>query len=155
MDGVRAQRLAPVAPRRPQRDNGPREVDRQNEPDDREDPPGGVDRVLGATRQAHHCKSGDRDADEREHRRLTERGKMLRLAVAVLMPLVGRADGDADREERQQRGDEVGARVQCLGDEPEAAARQARAELERDEGSRCANRNERRAALRGHARKAR
>ena len=79
---------------------------------------------------------------------------MLGLTVAVLMPLVGRATGDADREEREQGGDEVGARVQSLGDEPEAAAREARAELERNEGSRRADGDERRAALRGHARKA-
>ena len=39
---------------------------------------------------------------------------------------VCRTARDADREERQQRGDEVGARVQRLRDEAERAARKAR-----------------------------
>jgi hypothetical protein len=111
--------------------------------------------MLVGPREARDGESRNRDADEREHRRLGQRGKMLRLAVPVLMALVGWAAGDADREKRQQRCDEIGARVQGFGDKPEAAARQARAQLQRDEGPRRADRNERRAALRRHAPKAR
>ena len=155
VERVRAQRLAPVAPGRPQRDDGSPEVDRQHEPDDREDPPSRIDDALRRPSEACQRESGDRNADESEHRRLEERCEMLGLSVPVLMLDVRRPAGDADREEGQQRGDEVGARVQRLGDEPEAAAREARAELQRDECSRRADRNERRAALRGHAPKVR
>ena len=80
---------------------------------------------------------------------------MLRLAVPVLMAAVGGAARDADREERQQRRNEVGAGVERLGDETEAAARQAGAQLERHESRRRADRDERGAALRRHAAKAR
>ena len=67
----------------------------------------------------------DADRDEHERCRLGERREMLRLPVTVRVAAVGRPDRDADGEERQQRGDEVGARVHRLGDEPEAAAREA------------------------------
>src|SRR4051812_15577317 len=46
---------------------------------------------------------------------------------------VGRALGDADREERQQRGHEVGAGMQGFGDEAEASGDEAGGKLERDE----------------------
>jgi hypothetical protein len=39
---------------------------------------------------------------------------MLGLPVPVLVPLVRRPSRDADREEREQGGDEVGARVERL-----------------------------------------
>ena len=93
----------------------------------------------------------DGDADEREHSRLRQCGEVLGLPVPVLVPFVGRPAGDADREEREQRGDEVGAGVQRLGDQPEAAADQAGAELERGEHRRRADRDERGPALRRHA----
>ena len=50
---------------------------------------------------------------------------MLGLAVSVLVPGVGGPRGDADGEEGEQRGDEVGARVDGLGDE----AKRPRAEI--------------------------
>ena len=43
---------------------------------------------------------------------------MLRLAVAVLVARVGGPGRDADREEREQRGDEIRARVERLGEQP-------------------------------------
>ena len=61
-----------------------------------------------------------------EDRRLRERRRVLGLPVAVRMAAVGRTDGDADREEREQRGDEVGPGVGGLREEPEAAGGQAR-----------------------------
>jgi hypothetical protein len=42
------------------------------------------------------------------------------LLVPVLVADVGGPQGDAEREEREQRGDEVGAGVRGLGDEAEA-----------------------------------
>ena len=55
-----------------------------------------------------------------EDRGLAERGEVLRLAVPVLVAEVGRARRDADREERQQRRDEIGARVRRLREQAEA-----------------------------------
>jgi hypothetical protein len=44
---------------------------------------------------------------------------VLGLPVAVLMRDVGRPHRDADGEERQQRRDQVGARMRRFGDEAE------------------------------------
>ena len=76
---------------------------------------------------------------------------MLGLAVAVRVAPVGGLHGEADGEEREQRGDEVGARVQRLGDEAEAAARKARAELDEHQRDGRTHGHERGAPLRGHA----
>ncbi len=54
------------------------------------------------------------------------------------------------REERQQRGDEVGPRVERLRDQSEAAARQAGAQLERDQRQGGDHGDEGCAPLRGH-----
>jgi hypothetical protein len=56
---------------------------------------------------------------------------------------VGRADGDADGEECQERGDEIRARVGGLGDEAEAVGREAHAQLQDDERRRGSDRDER------------
>jgi hypothetical protein len=80
---------------------------------------------------------------------------VLGLAVAELVRDVGRPRRDAKREVGEQRGDEVGARVRRLGDEPEAVGRQADAELEHDERRGGADRDERGTTLRAHAAKAR
>ena len=89
-----------------------------------------------------------KQAGQDEDRRLGESREVLRLAVAVLVPDVGGADRDADREERQERRDEVGARVQRLRDEPEAVRGEACAELERDERDGRDHRDERGTSLR-------
>ena len=75
---------------------------------------------------------------------------MLGLAVAVLVRDVRGADGDTDREEREQRRNEVGSGVQRLGDQAEAVRRQAGAELERDEHDGRDHRDERCSPLRMH-----
>src|SRR6476646_846321 len=93
----------------------------------------------------------DEAARGNENGRLGERGKMLRLAVAVLVRHVCRADGDTDREEREQRRNQIGPGVQCLGDQSEAVRRQAGAELERDEHDGRDHRDERRSPLRMHS----
>ena len=71
------------------------------------------------------CLPGDEEARHDEDRGLGERREVLCLAVPVLVSRVGRPGRDADGEERQQRRDEVGAGVQRLRDEPEAAAGEA------------------------------
>ncbi len=58
---------------------------------------------------------------------------MLSLAVPVLMAGIRRPYRDADGKERQERRDEIRARVDRLGDETEAVRREAGRELERDE----------------------
>src|SRR4051794_25915643 len=75
---------------------------------------------------------------------------MLRLAVAVLVRHVCRADRDTDGEEREQRRNQIGSGVQRLGDQSEAVRRQAGAELERDEQDGRDHRDERRSPLRMH-----
>jgi hypothetical protein len=98
-------------------------------------------------------EAGDREAGDHEDRRLCESGEVLRLAVTVLVAGVGRPHRDADGEEREQRGDEVGARVERFRDEPETAAGDARRELQRDESRRGQHRDERDPPLRVHARR--
>ena len=88
--------------------------------------------------------------DEREHRRLEQSRQVLRLPVPVLVRLVGRPAGDAEREEREQRRDEIRPRVQRLRDQAERAARDAGRELERDQGAGRPDRDERRPTLRVH-----
>ena len=73
---------------------------------------------------------------------------MLGLAVPVVVLLVGRADRDADREQRQQRGDEIGRGVRGLGEERDRAGGEAGAELERDEERRRGDAEQRRPAPR-------
>ena len=79
-------------------------------PDDEERVPG---RVHGraAVDEPRDRVPDDEDAGDDEDRALGERGEMLGLPVAVLVARVGGAHGDADGEERQQRGDEIRARV--------------------------------------------
>ncbi len=86
-----------------------------------------------------------------EERRLGERREVLGLAVPVLVALVGRLRRDADREEGQQRGDEVGAGVDRLGDEAEAVRGEADRELQRDERAGGDDRDERGAPLRAQS----
>ena len=50
-----------------------------------------------------------------------ERRQVLGLAVAVLVVAVGRPDRHPHRVQGQQRGDQVGARVDRLGDERRAS----------------------------------
>ena len=76
---------------------------------------------------------------------------MLGLAVAVEVAGVGGLRRDADREERQQRRDEVRARVGGVGHEAEAPGGEPDRELQADEDGGRDDGRERGAALRGHA----
>ena len=150
VDRVRAQGLAAVLASRAKRDDGAGEVDREHDRHDDEQPPRRVDRVARPSREPRDRERRDGDADEREHGRLRQRGEVLGLSVPVLVPFVGGPAGDADREEREQRGNEVGAGMQRLGDESQAAADEAGAELQCGEHRRRADRDERGPALRRH-----
>src|SRR6185312_6057522 len=85
-----------------------------------------------------------------EDRGLTERGQVLRLAVAVRVARVGRTDGDPEREEGQERRHEVGAGVHRLGEETEAVRGDAGEELDGDQDARGDDRDESGAALGAH-----
>ena len=63
---------------------------------------------------------------------------------------VGRADRDADREEREQRGDEVGARVQRLRDRPRLPDASPAPSLSAISAPAASDRDERRSPLRAH-----
>ena len=81
---------------------------------------------------AHGLEGDDHAADEDEHA-LDGRGHVLDLLVAVGVRLVGRHVGRAHREERDDRGDEVGGRVQGLGEQRDRARDGAGDRLEQDE----------------------
>ncbi len=97
---------------------------------------------VARPREPRDGEVGDAEARDHEERRLCQGREVLGLPVSVLVGAVGRPDGDADREERQQRGDEVGARVQGFGDEAEAVRGQADHELDHDERGRDPHRDE-------------
>ena len=141
--------------RGPPRRARPPDVDDDHDADHEQRPPRRVHRLRMRRRQARHRAIRDEDARDDEERGLGERREMLRLAVPVLMARIGRTHGDSDREERQERGDEVGAGVDRLGDEPEAVRREPRRELERDERARGEDGDERGPALRAHPAKPR
>ena len=85
----------------------------------------------------------DEEARDREEPGFAERREMLRLAVPELVRDIGRPRGNADREVREERRDEIRARVDGLGDEAEAVGREPGAELEDDERRRGGDRDER------------
>ena len=120
--------------------------------DCREDPPGRLDLALDrsppsratASAATTRLTSASTDAS-------ASAARCSALPCPYWWPASAGRTGDADREEREQRGDEVGAGVQRLGDEAEAAAREPDAELEREQHDRRADRDERGSALRRHA----
>ncbi len=130
-----------------------REVDRDDQEEHGEDPPGGLDVELDPAREACDGERCDADRDEHEEARLGERGEVLGLAVAVEVARVCGLRRDADREEGEERGDEVRPRVGRVRDEAEASRREARHELDRDQGGRGDDRRERCATQRRHARR--
>ena len=94
--------------------------------DRREHPPvpSTLDSIQPASRATARAPTATLTSEQ--HSGLCERGEVLGLAVAVLVRAVGGPARDPDREEREERRHEIGARVQRLRHEPEAAAREAR-----------------------------
>ena len=143
MQGVRSERSTPVPTRRAPGDCRAAQVDREHNPKNCEGVPGRTHLGIGRACKALDCAHGDEDARHREKPGLAECREMLRLAVAVLVRDIRGACRETEREERQQRRDEVGPRMDRLGDEAEAVRRQADAELEDDERRCGGNRDER------------
>ena len=154
VERVRGERGAAVAARGAKRHRRPTRVHGDHDQDDDERVPDGVHVRLG--RADEHRERPVRDVQAREHEdpRLRERREMLRLAVSVRVPAIGRPPGDADGEQRQQRRDEVGPGVHRLRDEAEAPAREPGGELQRDEHAGGDDRDECRTPLRAHPAKA-
>ena len=124
VERVRLERRAVELARGAPGDDRAARVDHDHDADDDERVPGGVDLNVRRSREALDGAEGDEDAHEHEDRCFRERGEVLRLAVPVLVPFVGRPRGDADGEEREQRRDEIRAGVKRLGEEREAVRRE-------------------------------
>ena len=151
MERVRLQRRALELARRAPGDERAARVDHDHDADDDERVPRSVDVRMPAAAQPLDRAQGDEHAREDEDRGLRERGEVLRLAVPVLVPDVGGPGGDADGEERQQRRNEIRARVDRLGEQGEAVRREADGKLDRDQHDRGEDGDERGAALRRHS----
>jgi hypothetical protein len=152
---VPEQRLAAIAARATERDGCAAGVDHDHEQHDDDCVPGRVDLRLGQPGQPRKRLVRDEEAGEDEKAPLGEGREVLRFPVPVRVAAVGGPDGDSDREQRQERGNEVGPRVDCFRDEAEASGREPRAELERDEDAGRDDRDKGRASLRAHTVKAR
>ena len=116
---------AAVAARGAQRDDRAAQVDAERDADDREL----YQWIVGGRRRRDQVpdRLDDDDGAAREQdRRLAERAEVLRAAVPVGVPGVGRAPAEPHREERQHGGDHVAARLDPGRDQPEAVGQQAR-----------------------------
>ncbi len=111
-------------------------VDGDDDDEGRDDPPVHVDLVRSVAREATQRLEADEGRDEREKRALPQRSQVLGLPVAVLVLLVGRAHRDTDREERQERRDEIGPGVCSLGQQAQRTGYEAGDELDRHEEDR-------------------
>jgi hypothetical protein len=152
MERVRLERRAPVAARGPPGDQCAARVDRDHDPDHQEGVPGGVDLALVRAGEVGDRLVRDEEAREYQDRRLGEGGKVLCFPVAVRVAGVSGPPGNAEREKRQQRRDEIRPRMDRLGDEAQAAAGQAGAELQSDQHERRDYGDEGGSALRRHCR---
>ena len=87
-------------------------------------------RVVGSTPFAGEAPDrldDDDDAAREQDGRLAERRQVLRAPVPVGVLDVGRPAAEPDREEREERRDDVAAGLDARGDQPEAVGEQARA----------------------------
>src|SRR5262249_25010488 len=82
------QRRAPVPARSSRRDDRAREIDRNDDADDGEGPPGRVDLGLVRSGEPRDRTPDDEHARGDQDRRLAQRGQVLGLAVPVLMASV-------------------------------------------------------------------
>jgi hypothetical protein len=123
-----------------------RSVDQQRYPDDHEHVPAGLQITLPARQPDDRFDHDEHPAGEQDPG-LAERSEVLGAPVSVWMVAVGRAHPESDREERQDRGDDVAGRLDARRDETQATRDDPRAELQRDEHGRGRDRDERGARL--------
>ena len=90
---------------------------------------GGAASASDAGDRLHRHAAGE----QQQQRRLAERREVLELAVPVGMRRVGRPVADADRHPSDAGGEEIDAGMQRVGDQRQAADRQADHELRRRE----------------------
>ena len=135
---VRRQRGTSVTARRAPRDERPADVDRDHDAENDERVPRRVHLAVHRAGEPLDRAHRDEHAGDREDRRLAECRQVLRLAVSELMRHVGGPRGDANREVRQQSGNEVRARVHGFRDQAEAVGGETDTQLQDDEHrSRC------------------
>jgi ABC-type phosphonate transport system ATPase subunit len=85
------------------------------------------------SQQARDALVGDDQGRDQEQDSLAERRQVLGARVAERMLAVGRLGCGPDREEGEDRGHQVQARVDRVADEAEAAGQQAGQELAGDD----------------------
>ena len=81
---------------------------------------------LGAVDDLHHALEDDHGRGGDDEQRLDDAAEVLDLLVAVVVALVGRLGRLPHRPEGDERGHQVGARVQRLGDDGDGARRGCR-----------------------------
>ena len=140
---------AALAARGARRRGGARGVDHEHHGEQRHRVPGRL-HLSAAAAQAHDRRDRDPGRQQHQDRGLAQRREVLRLAVAIGMLRIGRAVGDAHGPQREQRSGRVDAGVHGLGEDAEAAGREADEELDRDQGERRAQREERGAPCHRH-----
>ena len=148
--GVGSERGAALAAGGARGGGGPGGVDHE---DDREQGYGIPGRLHLSPAAAEAHDRGDRDPGRGQYqdRRLAECREVLRLAVAVRVLRIRGAFGHADGPEREQSGPRVHARVDRLGEDAEAARREADDQFDGDQRERRAQREERGAPCHRHA----
>ena len=152
VERVRPERGALVAAGSPERNEQATGVDEHHEDDHDERVPLRMHRGGREPREVRDRPPGDQQARADEDRSLRERAEVLGLAVPVGVAGIGGPCGHADGEVREQRRDEVGARVKRLRDQAEAVRRDADDQLDGDQDARRDHRDEGGSPLRAHGR---
>ena len=124
------------------RDGDAAEVDDEGDADHREDVPARVEAGVAAAAEAVDRLDHDEGATAGEDRRLAERREVLGAPVPVGVLAVGRLAAEADREQREDRRDDVAARLDPGRDQGQRAGRDPGAELEHDEEDGGADRDQ-------------
>jgi hypothetical protein len=150
VERVRLKRGASVPLRGPIRDGGASRVDHDHHRDHHQRVPAWIDPAVREPYQAPERAPRDQEAHQHEDRRLRQRRQVLGLAVTVGMPRIGRPACDPDRDEGEDRRDQVGPGMGRLGKEAEAVRRDAGDELQPDQRTGGDHGDERSAALGAH-----
>ena len=114
VNSVCLQRGRAIAPADAQRHQHPAEVDADHDRESKQRVPLRVHRSRRQPGQVRDGPPADEDGGDDEDRGLGQRRQMLRLPVTIGVAGIGGAPRDADREEREERRDEVDAGVRRL-----------------------------------------